>query len=251
MRAGPGLRRGRRPRRWRVPGCRARAPAGGPGSDSGAASGDARAGREVAQPRARVASDARQHPGVAGQEAPARHPQDSTTISRNLLLVFNCSYRLGADTGISRPRRPRCPARYPDTCGYKRFSAVQAAGCFGSRASAMGRNIWLSTGQPARGEIPLAAVSSVLQWMGSPGGVVHWIRGGDDDVEVVPVGVHDAELVDAGPEVVTADQDFVAVRGPYRLEQPEPVIGAPKDPAGPCRWGGPPSPLRSVLRGGC
>jgi hypothetical protein len=39
---------------------------------------------------------------------------------------------------------------------YKRLSAVQAAGRFGSRASAMGRNIWLSTGQPARGEIPLA-----------------------------------------------------------------------------------------------
>jgi hypothetical protein len=30
---------------------------------------------------------------------------------------------------------------------YKRLSAVQAAGRFGSRASAMGRNIWLSTGQ--------------------------------------------------------------------------------------------------------
>jgi hypothetical protein len=38
-----------------------------------AALGDAQAGRDVAQPRAGVAGDAQQHPGVAGQETPARH----------------------------------------------------------------------------------------------------------------------------------------------------------------------------------
>jgi len=39
----------------------------------GAALGDAQAGRDVAQPRARVVRDAQQHPGVGGQETPARH----------------------------------------------------------------------------------------------------------------------------------------------------------------------------------
>ena len=38
----------------------------------GAAFGDAQAGREVAQPHARVAGDAQQQPGVAGQETPVR-----------------------------------------------------------------------------------------------------------------------------------------------------------------------------------
>jgi hypothetical protein len=35
--------------------------------------GDARPGRDLAQPYARVVGDAQQHPGVAGQEAPVRH----------------------------------------------------------------------------------------------------------------------------------------------------------------------------------
>jgi len=38
----------------------------------GGALGDARAGRDVAQPYARVVGDAQQHPGVVGQEAPVR-----------------------------------------------------------------------------------------------------------------------------------------------------------------------------------
>ena len=41
----------------------------------GAALGDVQAGRDVARSRARVVSDAQQHPGVAGQEAPVRHPK--------------------------------------------------------------------------------------------------------------------------------------------------------------------------------
>jgi hypothetical protein len=41
----------------------------------GAALGDVQAGCDVAQPRARVAGDAQQHPGVAGQEAAARYPE--------------------------------------------------------------------------------------------------------------------------------------------------------------------------------
>jgi len=40
----------------------------------GAAIGDARAGRDVAEPHARVAGDAQQRPGVVGQETPAHHP---------------------------------------------------------------------------------------------------------------------------------------------------------------------------------
>ena len=39
----------------------------------GGALGDTRPGRDVAQPHARVVGDAQQHPGVVGQEAPARH----------------------------------------------------------------------------------------------------------------------------------------------------------------------------------
>jgi hypothetical protein len=38
-----------------------------------AALGDAQAGRDVAQPHARVAGDAQQDPGMAGQEIPALH----------------------------------------------------------------------------------------------------------------------------------------------------------------------------------
>ena len=39
----------------------------------GGALGDARPGRDVAQPHARVAGDAQRHPGTVGQEAPVRH----------------------------------------------------------------------------------------------------------------------------------------------------------------------------------
>ena len=39
----------------------------------GGALGDARPGRAIAQPHARVAGGARQHPGVAGRDAPVRH----------------------------------------------------------------------------------------------------------------------------------------------------------------------------------
>jgi hypothetical protein len=42
-----------------------------------AALGDAHVGRDVTQPHARVVCDAQQHPGVAGQETPARHPSDA------------------------------------------------------------------------------------------------------------------------------------------------------------------------------
>ena len=44
------------------------------GDDAGGgALADARPGRDVPQPHARVVGDAQQHPGVAGQEAPVRH----------------------------------------------------------------------------------------------------------------------------------------------------------------------------------
>jgi hypothetical protein len=39
----------------------------------GGAPGDARPGRDVAQPHAGVVSDAQRHPGVAGQEVPVRY----------------------------------------------------------------------------------------------------------------------------------------------------------------------------------
>ncbi len=55
----------------RVAGC------GQVGDDAvGAALGAARAGRDVAEPHARVAGDAQQHPGVAGPDTPARHPEE-------------------------------------------------------------------------------------------------------------------------------------------------------------------------------
>ena len=39
----------------------------------GGALGDARPGRDVAQPHARVVGDAQQHPGVVGQATPVGH----------------------------------------------------------------------------------------------------------------------------------------------------------------------------------
>ena len=51
----------------------------------------------AAQPRARVVCDAQQHPGVVGQEAPARHLLETITqFSRNILLVSDCECRLAA-----------------------------------------------------------------------------------------------------------------------------------------------------------
>jgi hypothetical protein len=46
---------------------------------------DVQAGRDVARPRGRVVGDAQQHPGVAGQEAPARHHNN-----RSLFLEISC-----------------------------------------------------------------------------------------------------------------------------------------------------------------
>lgn len=45
----------------------------------GVALGDAQSGSDVAQPYPRIAGDAQQHPGVAGQEAPARWSRASST----------------------------------------------------------------------------------------------------------------------------------------------------------------------------
>ena len=44
-------------------------------------------------------------------------------------------------------------------------------------------------------------------------------------MEIVPVGVHDAELVDLGLDVEAADQELTAVGGSHRLAQLEPVVG--------------------------
>jgi hypothetical protein len=46
----------------------------------GAAFGDAQAGCDVAQPRARVVGEAQQDPGVVGQETPAFHLQLSIFV---------------------------------------------------------------------------------------------------------------------------------------------------------------------------
>ena len=46
----------------------------------GAALGNAQAGRDIAQPRARVVCDVQQDPSVVGKEAPARHANDSTVF---------------------------------------------------------------------------------------------------------------------------------------------------------------------------
>jgi hypothetical protein len=50
---------------------------------AGAALGAARADRDVAEPHARVAGDAQQHPGVAGQDTPARHPEEWSPFLEN------------------------------------------------------------------------------------------------------------------------------------------------------------------------
>src|SRR6266568_1038630 len=47
----------------------------------GAALGDAQAGRDVTQSRARVVGDVQQNPGVVGQEAPVRHASKCTPVS--------------------------------------------------------------------------------------------------------------------------------------------------------------------------
>jgi hypothetical protein len=58
------------------------------GDDAGgAALGDAQAGRDITQCGALVSCDAQQHPGVVGQEAPARHIRNFIMISRKILLV--------------------------------------------------------------------------------------------------------------------------------------------------------------------
>jgi len=47
------------------------------------------------------------------------------SVSRNLLLVFNCKCRLRADTGISRRRRPRCPGVTPEGAAHGARTASQ------------------------------------------------------------------------------------------------------------------------------
>jgi hypothetical protein len=67
-------------------------------------------------------------------------------------------------------------------------------------------------------------ISTIQQpWSRSSGWEVDRIWRGHDDVEVAPVGVHDAELVDLGLDVEAADQELAAVGRPHRLEQLEPV----------------------------
>jgi hypothetical protein len=61
--------------------------------------------------------------------------------------------------------------------------------------------------------------------MGSPGREVHICRRGDDDVQVTPIGVHDAELVDMGLDVEAADQELAAIGESHWLEQFEPAAG--------------------------
>jgi hypothetical protein len=46
----------------------------------GAALGDSQAGRDVAQPHARIAGDAEQHPGMVCQETPGLHPKNLSYI---------------------------------------------------------------------------------------------------------------------------------------------------------------------------
>ena len=86
---------------------------------------DVQAGRDVARPRGRVVSDAQQHPGVAGQEAPVRHHNNRPFFPEIRLLVFDCECSLRGGTGISRPRRPRCPGV---TGGSRPWSPVALSG---------------------------------------------------------------------------------------------------------------------------
>jgi phage shock protein PspC (stress-responsive transcriptional regulator) len=65
--------------------------------------------RDVTQSGARVVRDAQQHPGVGGQETPARHATKCTIISGKILLVLDCKHRLW---GRHRDQPPTA-ARYP------------------------------------------------------------------------------------------------------------------------------------------
>src|SRR5271155_40382 len=64
-----------------------------------AALGDAQAGRDVAQPRVRVAGDVQQDPGVVGQEAPLRH-------AANLLHFFLEKHYLLQVANVACARAP-------------------------------------------------------------------------------------------------------------------------------------------------
>jgi hypothetical protein len=54
---------------------------------------------------------------------------------------------------------------------------------------------------------------SVLGWVGSPGREVQRIWRGDDDMEILPISLHEAQLVDLGLDVEAADQELAAVGG--------------------------------------
>jgi hypothetical protein len=72
----------------------------------GAAFGDARPGRDVAQPHPRVACQEQQHPAVVTQEGPAAQTRNATTVSRKKLLVQVADVGWGQAPWISRRRRP-------------------------------------------------------------------------------------------------------------------------------------------------
>ena len=94
------------------------------GDDAGrAAFRDVQAGRDVAQARAWVISDAQQDPGVVGQEGLARHPQYANRSWKEttsfILLVLSFRRSLRSVTGSQPPRA----ASYP---GYRRTSCASA-----------------------------------------------------------------------------------------------------------------------------
>src|ERR1022692_2971076 len=65
--------------------------------------GDAHRGSDVPQSRTGILRDAQQDPGVIGQETPARHLQQRTTVSSNVLLVFRFGCTLKQDLRRHRP----------------------------------------------------------------------------------------------------------------------------------------------------
>src|SRR6266852_2550077 len=75
----------------------------------GGALGDAQAGRDVAHAHPRVVCDARQLPGVVGQEGPARHHQHAIkfwkTVASFWMRALGCETR----TGTQPPRAASYP----------------------------------------------------------------------------------------------------------------------------------------------
>src|SRR5215218_5684603 len=127
---------------------------------------------------------------------------------------------------VVRPRRATPGSRGPYApmrCARRRSQAsVRAAiSLAGMSVAASSR----ATGSSSATALLTWCCGSALGRVRSPGREVHRSWPSDDDMEIVPVGVNDAELVDLGLDAEAAVQDFTAVGGSHRLAKLERVVG--------------------------